>query len=223
MVEQVYRELRDRIFAGAWPLGSRVYEDRIASELAVSRASIREAVRLLEHEGLLVRVPHRGLFVASPSADAFRDLITVRALLESSAVTTGRRHTKAEFQDMRRCIQDMEKATRALAVLDMVHLDLAFHTAVVCVSSNQTLLRYYHDLDGHMALFLHALTDDRQSRLLTMGRRHRMVLQAIEGHDAQTVTTQIAQHYRTASDELLQIAVFRNPMLATEIPSLGGR
>jgi DNA-binding GntR family transcriptional regulator len=222
-VEQVHRELRDRIFAGAWALGSRVYEDQIATELAVSRASIREAVRLLEHEGLLVRVPHRGLFVASPTGDQFRDLITVRALLESSAVTTSRRHTRTEIQDMRQVIRDMDQATRADSVLDMVQLDLAFHSTVVSVSSNQTLLRYYHDLDGHMALFLHALTDDRKSRLLTMGRRHRMILQALEGRDAQTIMTQIAQHYRTASDELFQIAAFKNPVSTPDLPSAEGQ
>jgi DNA-binding GntR family transcriptional regulator len=204
LVEQVHRELRDRVLAGRWRLGERLFEEVIAAELAVSRAPVREAIRMLEQEGLIERLPHRGLFVANPSPEAIVQTAAARALLEVSAVRWGRPHGEAEVASLFACADAMDAAAAEGDVLAAVNQDIRFHGIVVGVCPNAVLLKHYHELDGHMALFLHALSDGRPERVAAMGERHRRIARALPRRDA--LEREIVDHYRTASRALAECA-----------------
>jgi DNA-binding GntR family transcriptional regulator len=204
LVEQVHRELRERVFAGRWHLGERLYEEAIAVELAVSRAPVREAIRMLEQEGLIVRVPHRGLFVAAPDPAEIVQTAATRALLEAFALRWGRAHTATEIGRLIESTEAMDSASDRGDTLEAVTQDLNFHATVVSVCDNAVLLRHFHELDGYMALFLHALTDTHPARLRAMGERHRKIARRLG--DRAMGETAIVDHYRSAALALVEQA-----------------
>lgn len=77
--EQIAARVGDRILSGAMPPGARIGEQELADEFAVSRGPIREALRILEREGLATLLARRGAIVTALSADELRDLLEVRA------------------------------------------------------------------------------------------------------------------------------------------------
>src|SRR5688500_3082861 len=77
--------IRSAIAGGVLKPGQRVLEVELAEELGVSRLPVREAIRQLEHEGLLVSQPHRGTFVAQVTPDDIREMFSLREALESLA------------------------------------------------------------------------------------------------------------------------------------------
>ena len=82
---QVEEKLRSAIATGRFRPGERLVERELCSLLGVGRTSVREALRQLEAEGLIITVPHRGPAVATIGVDEARDLYEVRALLEGFA------------------------------------------------------------------------------------------------------------------------------------------
>ena len=77
--EQVAAKVGDRIVAGRLAPGDRIGEQELADEFALSRGPVREAIRILEREGLVAVLPRRGAVVAAPSAQELRELFEIRA------------------------------------------------------------------------------------------------------------------------------------------------
>jgi DNA-binding GntR family transcriptional regulator len=84
--ENVVGAIRQAIFDGELELGQRLVETELAEQLGVSRGPIREALRLLANEGLVVINVHRGTFVAKPTPNDVEELYTLRQVLETLAL-----------------------------------------------------------------------------------------------------------------------------------------
>ena len=88
LVEVTTRRLRDEILSGALEPGERLIEEQICQRFSISRAPLREALRLLAQQGLVEHLPRRGARVATWSEEDIRQLFEIRAVLERHAVTT---------------------------------------------------------------------------------------------------------------------------------------
>lgn len=108
--DEVYRRLRSAIITGHFSAGERFVERSLTERLQVSRTPIREAIKRLEQDGLVVCYPHRGCFVRSPSYDEAREAYEIRRIAEGVAgEMAASRATDAELQ----AIRDLVTATRA--------------------------------------------------------------------------------------------------------------
>ena len=108
--DEVYSRLRSAIIAGHFAPGERFVERALTERLQVSRTPIREAIKRLEQEGLVVCYPHRGCFVRNPSYDEAREAYEMRRVAEGVAgELAATRATAAELQ----AICDLLAATRA--------------------------------------------------------------------------------------------------------------
>ncbi|MCZ9308817.1 GntR family transcriptional regulator [Corynebacterium uberis] len=87
--QQAARELRRSLSRGLFRPGTRLTEAACAADLGISRNTLREAFAMLEAEGLLERLPHRGVAVAVPTAESVRDLYQARMLIEPAALRWG--------------------------------------------------------------------------------------------------------------------------------------
>lgn len=159
LVDTAIEQLRAQVVGGTWPVGSQIpTEHELAEQLQVGRNTVREAIRVLAHAGMLVSRQGEGTFVRSTSDPAavlrgvqrsgVRDVLEVRAALEAEAARLAAlRHTPEDVRRMRAALAreaeviaaHPERANREATV----EHDLEFHTAVVDAAHNPALAEVY--------------------------------------------------------------------------------
>ena len=149
--DQAYDRIRGSILDGTLTPGARIVESEIARRLGVSQAPVREAVKRLAHEGLVISVPRRGSYVAEISAGDADDARDVRAMLEEAAA----RQAVGRFGDeARRVLQEhVDGMRKAAATVDLAAFrahDMAFHRAVVVLSGNAYLPRLWDVMESSL-------------------------------------------------------------------------
>ena len=119
--DQVAEALRLAIFRGEFSPGQAVPQEEIAARFGVSRIPVRDAMNLLQAEGLLRIIPSKGSFVANPSPDEIRETYEIRVLLELEALRLAFRHHNAQtFGRAQRwlCEFDLETEPMRLGEID---------------------------------------------------------------------------------------------------------
>ncbi len=111
--QQAAEKLRAAILAGVFKPGDRLVEADLCARLGVSRPSVREALRSLEAEGLVIIIPNRGPQIPVLTWEQAQEIYQVRALLEGElAALCAKRATRAQLDAMRAALADFEKAVR---------------------------------------------------------------------------------------------------------------
>ena len=115
----VFQTLRQAILRGELKPGERLMEIQLANKLGVSRTPIREAIRKLELEGLVLVIPRRGAEVADITEKSLRDVLEVRKALEELAVNLAcDRMTKAQIKELKEAAKEFEEILK----LSLIHI-----------------------------------------------------------------------------------------------------
>lgn len=202
--DQVYEQLRSRIMDLELTPGHRITERDAAAELGVSRVPLREALRLLEAEGLIVLVPRQGAMVASWSREDIVRLFEVREELETLAARlAATRRTEADLRLMRELV---EAADRALAAGDdaaTAAANAGFHRAVFAACGNTLLQQMMAPLDSRVQWLFH-LTKHRDTR--EQRQEHVRLLELIEARDSDGAAELYRAHIVAGLEPTLAIA-----------------
>lgn len=144
---EIARHLREAIIRGDLAAGERVNESRLTRELALSRSPVREALRILEAEGLVTLEPHRGAHVRPVSEHDLEEIFDVRLMLESHALRRDlHRITRDAVAPLRRAVEDA-RAALADADLERWHrASLRFHDRLVALAENRHVTRLHEEL-----------------------------------------------------------------------------
>src|SRR5689334_11781970 len=134
--ERVLEALREAIVVGRYADGDRLIEDRIAHELETSRGPVREALRQLEHEGLVVSFPYRGAVVLGVSEEEVHQvLIPIRLTLERFSFTkAAERMADGDYAELAKEVWVMREAADSGDLLRSVEADIRFHEHVLSCS-----------------------------------------------------------------------------------------
>lgn len=192
---QVAGQIRALIAEGSWPVGHRVpSEHELSRDLAISRNSVREALRSLVHAGLLEARPGDGTYVRASSelgvclhrrldgADP-QDAYEVRALLEQRGARLAARHaTTEQLAAMRQALADRDAAQRAGDVLEYFRIDLDFHAMVVAAGGNALLAELHSHIRDAIAGNLRTSPDPAVGA--SLDEKHYALVAAIEAGDA---------------------------------------
>jgi DNA-binding GntR family transcriptional regulator len=206
LVEMTSRRLRAEILSGELAPGQRLVEEQIRQRFAISRAPLREALRLLANEGLVEHLPRRGARVTELSDTDIDELFGLRALLERYAVsqafplamapTGGGAGAADPLADVRAQLAEMKRADADGDDLAKDDAHRAFHAAIVALAGN-------HQLDLAIEPILLQLQRPmaanlrRETALLGAGagiQRHERLLCALESNDLPTVLAAMDQH-----------------------------
>ena len=190
--DRAYAALRDRLISLAIPPGAPIDEDALTRKLGVGRTPVREAVRRLALEGLVVVFPRRGTFASSIDMTSLSDITDVRCQLEPHAAA--RAATLADAGDRAEAAGLMSELERAAAdQRSLIELDARVHRFVHRCSRNPYLAR---DLDRYlnMSLRIWHLTFDRLPPLDDPVREHRALLEAIARGDAEAARAIALEH-----------------------------
>jgi DNA-binding GntR family transcriptional regulator len=144
---EIARHLREQIISGALPAGERVDETKITRELSLSRSPVREALRILESEGLVTLEPHRGARVRAVSEEDLEEIFDVRLMIESHGVLRHLHRLAPEaLMPVRRAVEDARAALGAGDVEGWHQASLRFHDGLVRLASNRHLTRLHEEL-----------------------------------------------------------------------------
>jgi DNA-binding GntR family transcriptional regulator len=201
-----YLELRNQILLGTLRPGSRVDYPQLAASMGVSITPLREALRRLEADHLVIRSAHRDVVIAPLTRAEASELVAVRQELDLLAARlAATQMTGEELAMARRLVarQDEEEALRYLreaelpvAVGGMLSVNRAFHRMVYCGSHNQVLIQYRDAIstrtERYVILARQIYTVPPEAFLLM----HEKLLAALEARDAVAATDIMRAHYR---------------------------
>jgi len=139
--QQVLEILRSEIMTGRYEPGERLIEATISEELGTSRGPVREALRQLEHEGLVDSIPYRGAVVLDVSDEEVQEvLIPIRLTLESFSFAKALEvMTEDDFAELAKQLWLMEEGASRNDLQQVVEADLAFHEVVIAGSGRHTM------------------------------------------------------------------------------------
>jgi len=198
MTWTVYSSLRDSILNGGLPPGQVLSQVQLASEYGVSRGPLREAVRMLQREGLVeAELNHRGR-VSSFSIDDLEQLYAMRIVHESLALRINvPRYTRRDIENMRACLRRMDAASRQ-DLRQWRALDREFHFALVAHSGDR-LIRTIRELYDHADRYRWLYITGVPRALHIAAEEHRHILEACVSGDSSLASGQLARHLaRTA-------------------------
>lgn len=143
----VFQTLRRAIINGDFEPGERLMEIGLAKKLGVSRTPVREAIRMLELEGLVVMVPRRGAEVARITIKDLKDSLEVRMAIEELAVSLAcERITEEEKRKLIQVNEEFKMLILNKKVPDIVEGDVMFHDVIFEATKNQRLISTAHSL-----------------------------------------------------------------------------
>lgn len=198
LTTKVYNHIRDGILDGSYKIGDYLVETRLADELEVSRTPIREALKQLELEGLVLSIPNRGMLVQGISDDDLNDIYTIRLLLEGQAAWWAAERIEPDQLDkLAETLELMEMYTRRNDVAQLARLDTEFHD-VLYSAANSRMLK-------HVLASLHQNARRARRSSLTSPDRphdslleHRAIFQALEGRRPAEAKATMEKHVTNA-------------------------
>lgn len=196
LVAGVADRLRDEIVSGVRRPGAKLGEPSLALEQGVSRGPVREALRQLEREGLVVFDAVGRSRVVTMSAADFEDISVVRVALESAAAA----HVAAVFDErLRRALDQSIAATTSAATLaDVSRLDLAFHDTIMAASGRRRLIATWRSIHSQLALWLGSLHRAREAItadvLDVTVQSHRDLVAVLASGDVARASAAAAEH-----------------------------
>jgi DNA-binding GntR family transcriptional regulator len=196
--ESVYRVLRAAILDGTVPPGGQLRERDIATDLGVSRSPLREAMTRLEEEGLIVKIPFRGAFVAEVSAQEVAEIASIRLLVEPYAGELALEALRGpERSRLTRTIEDLHRATEENDIPASIDAHLQFHRLFYDLSGHSVLRSLWNGWETKLRLYL-AVDHRSYGDLHDIAVEHqRLAAVALEG-DTEMFRQELAQHFQSA-------------------------
>lgn len=195
--------VRREILSGSLPGGSRLKDIDMAASLGVSRPTVREALRQLVYEGLLVEEPYKGLVVASFDDATLRDLADVRVAIETVAA---QRVAMRADPDARRLLEaqlqriDLAQENRDADAINEAHF--AFHGMVYGLSGVPVLNQMWDVIGGRTRLAL-SIDFESQPDFRRISRDHHKMLTVILSRKDAAISELIAGHIREGANHVV--------------------
>ena len=203
--EQIKDVILQRIVSREYPPGARLVETRIAHELGVSQAPVREALRDLEQLGCVVHEPFRGCSVRAFSAEELLDAFPVRAALEALAARlAAERMTEEELLQLADLLERMRAAARRGDAHDQSQANASFHATIVRAARNATLERQWSFLEPYSRTYL--TVSQPGLDLLALSERHVPILDALRARDGEAAAEAMHRHLMDAAELLKESA-----------------
>ena len=190
----VFNTLRQAILRGELKPGERLMEIQLANKLGVSRTPIREAIRKLELEGLVLMIPRRGAEVAEITEKNLTNVLEIRKALEELAVTLAcERITQEQIEEIREMAKEFEAKLASKDVTQAAEADAAFHEVIYKATDNERLIHLLNNFREQMYRYrVEYLKNKNYHKLLT--EEHEEVIDAIEHKEKERAAKIISRH-----------------------------
>ena len=190
----VFQTLRQAILKGELQPGERLMEIKLAERLGVSRTPIREAIRKLELEGLVVMIPRKGAAVANITEKDTKDVLEVRRTLEMFAVEVAcDRITQEQLVQLKEAAKDFEASKGSMDLIRIAETDMYFHEIIYEATQNERLVQMLNNLRENMYRYRIEYLKDPNYYDSLVGE-HQEILDAIESGNKEKARVCMRDH-----------------------------
>lgn len=200
----VFNTLRQAILRGELKPGERLMEIALSNRLGVSRTPVREAIRMLEKEGLVLMMPRKGAQVAQITEKDLREVLEVRVGLEELAVRFAcERITEEELRELNQATKEFREALRGNDLQLMAEADVRFHDVIYRATHNQRLIQIINNIREQMYRYrIEYLKDQEGSDALV--KEHEAISEAIRRKDVTEAIELIREHIFKQQESILK-------------------
>lgn len=190
----VFKTLREAILRGDLKPGERLMELQLAAKLGVSRTPIREAIWMLQQEGLAVTIPRRGAEVAAMTEKDMEDVLQVREALEILAVQlASEKITKEQIAELEERLKAFEQAVETAEVKQIAQSDIDFHDLIYTAAENPRLVVLLNNLREQIYRYrVEYLKDEKNYPRLI--EEHKQIMQGLKERNEQYVVEMTKKH-----------------------------
>ncbi len=199
---RVFVKLENDILNGKYKPGGSLNESKVADELNVSRTPVREAIRQLELEGLLVYIPNKGAIVKGLSSEDVRDIYDIRMKIEGLAAKRAAANiTPEQLEELKEVVEFEEFYTNKGDTNQILKLDTKFHEIIFRASGsrllNRTLTSFHHYIQRARSLSLE--DNERAKKALN---EHMAIMKSIEAGDKEKAERLMSKHILNAFENI---------------------
>ena len=201
-----YNYICNAILSGSLAQGSPVSEIELSQAIGVSRSPVREALRQLEAEGLVVIFPGRGTFVTQITSQDIREIFELRILLENGAIKRAYKYIKDDV------LADLKSKIEAL---DPQHpdpeqfyiLDKALHSTIIQNCGNKRMIKLYETLLLQMAM-IRRISGQAAEHFSMSREYHLKLIEALQNRDLEKATVILNEHLKNVFDNTIKFFTY---------------
>ena len=201
----VFNTLRQAILRGELKPGERLMEIQLANKLGVSRTPIREAIRTLELEGLVLMIPSKGAEVAEITEKSLRDVLEVRRALEELSVQLAcEKITKEEIRELERVAKEFQQVVKSSDITEIAEVDVRFHDIIYTATDNQKLIQLLNNLREQMYRYRveYLKRDGVFPQLIA---EHEAIIRHIENNEKEKATEVMCRHIDNQVETVIDV------------------
>ena len=199
----VFNTLRRAILRGELKPGERLMEIQLANKLGVSRTPIREAIRKLELEGLVLMIPRKGAEVAEITEKNLRDVLEVRCALEELAVQLAcDRIERNRIRELHAAAAHFRDILDSDDITQIAAADEAFHDVIFKATGNERLIQLLNNLREQRYSYRIEYLKKKECYPQLL-KEHATIMKAIEEHDKEKATRITGQHINNQVDTVV--------------------
>ncbi len=217
--DEVFTSLRNAILSGHFKPGERLVEKELAEQLEISRTPIREALRKLELEGLVLYEPRKGVVVVGVSSEDALEIYTIRAVLEGLAARlAASKRTEEELSKLKKLLSGMGECIQKDKINKLITLHASFHNFIAKVSKSPRLYQMIISLHDYVKNFAE-IPCYLPGRLQYGWEEHKDIVDAIDERDHERAEYAARNHIMQAKESLLRAISTENGKLNEKIRS----
>ena len=199
----VFNTLRQAILRGELKPGERLMEIQLANKLGVSRTPIREAIRKLELEGLVLMIPRKGAEVAEITEKNLRDVLEVRCALEELAVQLAcDRMDEDGIKAMKEASAQFCTTLDSDDMTRIAQADVAFHDIIYAATDNRRLIQLLNNLREQMYRYRIEYLKKKECYPQLL-EEHQTIIDSIESRDKGRATQITGQHIKNQAEAVV--------------------
>lgn len=201
--ELIADEMKQWIWSRELQYGDRLIETDLAEKFDVSRSTIREALRILEVEELIISKARKGTYVATFTEKDLQEINELRTLLETQGFLQALPKLEEEhFKELESIIKKMKQGVQRKDWNELFDFDMEFHSYIMNLSDNSRILKIYNSLQVQIRTVLMHL-DKYYSSFDAFYMEHKELLETLKTKDQKKVTSSIMNHIGYVEEKLL--------------------
>lgn len=207
----VFQTLREAILKGELKPGERLMELQLASKLGVSRTPIREAIRMLELEGLAVTIPRKGAEVARMTEKDMEDVLQIREALDELAVQIAcDKMTEKQLVNLTIAMKNFENSIQTGNLKKVVQTDVEFHDVIYQATDNPKLVNILSNLSEQIYRYRVEYLKEKENYPMLV-KEHEEIVTALKDRNKQLAAEMTKKHIRNQAEAVKNIIREQEP------------